>query len=350
MSRSVHRGAVIFGAFLLLVVLAALPGPTVAYETYHDPNTQDTGYCATCHTGFPGRGDTHDMHVGNSQFTPNCNLCHTGSGRDNPVIAWSTGDGSAGSTLGCMGCHGRDYGETISSDIDNGTAVFATTGLPKASGYGLRKQHLLKGVTGCLDCHADVPRCDVKPESEMPPYYPRNDVNPWTPCHPGAEDGTPELNGEDALGLDNDGDGRHDFDDPDCGVVTGTPNESGFPCGGNDLRITGVSQATGALTFDWGSNCSTTGNAIYYGSLTQADLAGYNYTRQSCNVGAGGPFSFNPGAGSFFFLVVGDDTVEEGSYGQGLVPDPNGSLFFVERPPAGTTCFALPQNLADRCD
>jgi hypothetical protein len=44
-------------------------------------------------------------------------------------------------------------------------------------------------------------------------------------------------------------------------------------------------------------------------------VASYAYAAAACGIGASGSASFDPGASSAFFLVVGDDGALEGSYG-----------------------------------
>jgi hypothetical protein len=332
-----------------IALLLLTPGALSAYPNYHDPTTPAAGYCAACHPGFSSRGPTHDLHV--PAFTLNCNLCHAGADRNNPFTMWSVGDGSASSNFGCGGCHGVDYGETIRADYNNGSALFALSGLRKASGYGLRKQHLARGVTVCLDCHADVLRCFVKPENAAPPNYSRMDVNVFDPCS--SEDSTPEQT-EDAVGLDNDGDGRVDQDDPDCNAaLPTTPGEAGS-CANSPLMVTGFDRATGTLTVGYGLPCSSTNAVIHYGSLTHAALAAFNYTGQVCSAGAGGTATFNPGTDSFFFIVAGSENAAEGSYGQGLsgtdATNP-ARRFYVERPgdPSSGVC-GVTLDLVTRCD
>ncbi len=324
--------------FLVMASVIAwvpLAPPAPAYETYHDPAQDGTGRCATCHPGFVGRGALHDAHW--TFGTTTCNLCHTGSGRNNPLTVWSTGDGAANSTLGCAGCHGTNMGETIQSDINNGSSTFSTAGLPKSSGYGLRKRHLLNGVTTCLTCHADAQRCNINPESTIPLYFPRTDTVPTHPC-------TSE-------GLDNDGDGRTDSADPDCNAALPlTPGEVAA-CGGG-LLVTGIDPA-GDITLSYGPACGTAETNVYYGPLTQADLASYNYTGAACAQGTGGSLTFNPGAGSFFFVLAGDDLSVEGPYGEAYGAwDPNqpGLFFHRERPADAAGLCGVPRDLTGRCD
>jgi hypothetical protein len=190
-----------------------------AYERYHDPNKNDEGYCAECHPGFlNGELDTlHARHTGGTDpVTTNCLLCHTtAGGTDNPLTMWSGLDGGNG--LGCAGCHGRDYGETVTANYGG----FPTAGKPKASGYGLRKLHINIGETVCLACHPDVNQSFIKPEFVAPLNHARSDVGfggePLNPC-----DNEDSANDADSFGLDNDGDLMWDADDPDCSLIADT--------------------------------------------------------------------------------------------------------------------------------
>jgi predicted CXXCH cytochrome family protein len=137
---------------IALAGISFLPLHLAAYESYHDPALNDQGYCSTCHPGFGGgRSDTlHALHTGGSDpVTGTCNLCHDGPGSDNPFTLWSKGDADDG--LGCMGCHGRDYGETVGAN-HRGEPI---AGMPKNSGYGLRLHHHVSGITVCAGCHGD---------------------------------------------------------------------------------------------------------------------------------------------------------------------------------------------------
>lgn len=179
-----------------------------AYDRYYNgPN----GNCAYCHGDY--YNSLHAFHIsGSDPITNKCNLCHTGSGYGNPLIMWSAIGGGTGK--GCTGCHGRDYGETISGNYGG----FPTAGKPKASGYGLRKLHLNIGYTECLACHADVPQEFIKPEYVNPPYYSRSDVGvggePMYAC-----DNEDTANDGNSRGLDNDGDLDYDADDSDCSLT-----------------------------------------------------------------------------------------------------------------------------------
>jgi hypothetical protein len=395
-SRANWRWAFIAAVGLLLAI--GLARQADAYETYHDPTLDGAGYCASCHPGFPNRDDTHDLHV--TPFTNTCNLCHTGAGRNNPFTVWSVEDPGG---FGCAGCHGGDYGETIQlpNGYDNGSGTFDLNGLPKQSGYGTRKQHLRKGVTVCLGCHADVGRSFVKEENVNPVYYARTDTDPSDACSSTDEDSTPEIlpcpvgscsttvniicrndsdcpqsetcqgivactspftGNEDSVGLDNDGEAldnplmpRIDDNDPDCASFTGTPTpgEAAAPFGGNPLLVTGY--AAGNITINYGGACSANDHSLYVGALTQTALQNGDYSQKFCAIGVGGPFVFNPGAGSFFFLVAGDDGTTQGSYGESYFSDatdpmyPN-LLIYRERPADAINSCNRTYDLALRCD
>jgi len=191
------RNTLIRNALLVLLVVGLpllVARRPQAYESYREDVAQSREYCIVCHSGFEGRGTLHRDHE--NFGTNNCRLCHTGSGRGNPLTMWAEGDADDG--LGCAGCHGRDYGETIQGDY---SAPVPITGLPKMSGYGLHRWHAPFGGTDCTNCHATPRQCDVQLERVLPGYYGRGDVVPTDSCMDG---------------LDNDGDTFRDMTDPDC--------------------------------------------------------------------------------------------------------------------------------------
>lgn len=89
--------------------------------------------------------------------------------------------------------------------------------------------------------------------------------------------------------------------------------------------------------------CLEPDHTIVYGPLVE--VGAYGYSGQVCGLGNSGTvMNFDPGAGSFFFLVIGNDGAGvEGSYGT----DSNRR----ERPEdlADPGC-ALVRQLALRCD
>jgi len=119
-----------------------------------------------------------------------------------------------------------------------------------------------------------------------------------------------------------------------------TPGEA------TDLQVTGYDAATGNLSITWQPACSAAGHHIEYGPLQ--DVSTHGYTGQVCALGTSGSYgAFNPGAGSYFFLVVADDGVgTEGSYG---VSEIGGAVSELPPDTVDPVC-AFVQNLAGRCD
>jgi hypothetical protein len=79
------------------------------------------------------------------------------------------------------------------------------------------------------------------------------------------------------------------------------------------IQVTAYDQATGNLDFTYGPACRATDHSIVIGDLT-APVKG-TYSSMVCGLGTSGAASFNPGAGSVFFLVVGNNGTTAGSYG-----------------------------------
>ncbi len=336
-----------------ITLLIFIAGVSLATERY---NGATADYCVNCHPTFQGRNELHDLHVGNGQFTSNCDLCHVGTG-DNPLLMYSDGDNADG--LGCMGCHGHDYGETILQDYGLGLM-----GRAKNSGYGLRLQHTNKGVLSCVGCHGESQT--PVPENIDPPYYARADVDITNACNTdGTEDSSPEalrcqgnlqipceidadcgtdgpcISREDSDGLDNDGDTLIDAADPDC-APSGTPGESGGP-GLSPLLVTTHDPAAGTLALTVGVPCGGTDMTVVWGPLTSVGT--YGYTGQDCSMDNSGAhtWTFGPASESLFFLIVSNDGAIEGSYGTDHLG--------AERPEdiGGAVC-PYPQNLVNRCD
>lgn len=171
----------------LLVVLMRSQNAT-AYPTYQDG-------CVNCHgdfrvaslspkgTVFPS-GSNHEMHRASANMATACNLCHRSTAdRSNPMTY-----SSAGTTnnvgLGCSGCH---------------------------AGPGLRKHHVINGVTECYDCHSDD---FPPPETVKPPYYGTPDTKANNPGNTVLLAKTNEnWSVGDFLGLDNDGNNLYDLAD-----------------------------------------------------------------------------------------------------------------------------------------
>ncbi len=100
--------------------------------------------------------------------------------------------------------------------------------------------------------------------------------------------------------------------------VTGgapAPGEASRPgAAGGPLRATAYAAATGVVSIAYAPACDATGHAVHWGPLSS--VAAYGYAGAACAIGTSGTASFDPGAGSAFFVVVGDNGAVEGSYGR----------------------------------
>jgi len=197
---SVAAGIVGLGLTLLWTAAAA------AHERY-------TG-CRECHgsffdgtspqgTIFPGN-NKHVMHA--NIMSAHCDLCHLDGDGWNPFIGLSNGT-VHNPGVGCVGCHGRDYGSLFGH-----------------SGVGLRAHHTINGVTECGTCH--LTDLAPLPESVKPVYYGTPDTSVDDPCN-AAPGHLENWSIGDTVGQDNGGDNLYDENDPDCGGVVGDVNCDG---------------------------------------------------------------------------------------------------------------------------
>lgn len=110
-----------------------------------------------------------------------------------------------------------------------------------------------------------------------------------------------------------------------------------------NMKVEERDPQTGALTLGFGPGCGARNHDIVYGRLEDARI--YGYSGRVCGIGNFGQHTgFDPGPGSYFFLVVGTDgDGVEGSYGRNSAG--------LERPPQtnNTICPAA-QDLSRTCD
>jgi cysteine-rich repeat protein len=201
------------GAFTALVVYA----PTAsAYEQYSQ--NKDATNCRGCHGDFRASpyvsladgvswgDDAHDIHR-RDMLGSDCDTCH-GNGPFFPVLMGSSAGGTGFPAIGCVGCHGRD------ADTGN-------DGISPGYGAGLRQHHTNAGVTDCADCHSDAVLTNYTPVGEdvLPDYYfmptPPDLDHPDKPTDSCSPNGEEDYAGS-LLGLDNDGNGLYDGNDPAC--------------------------------------------------------------------------------------------------------------------------------------
>jgi len=122
-----------------------------------------------------------------------------------------------------------------------------------------------------------------------------------------------------------------------------TPGETSGPAL-QPLLVDDYDVATGNLSLAYDSGCGATDNTIHYGPLSQVSTHGWSGS--DCAIDSGGNYTtFNPGVGSYFFIVVGNDGTAEGSYGR---TNPTGGPV-EERPDyAGNAC-GQSQDLSNTC-
>ncbi len=130
------------------------------------------------------------------------------------------------------------------------------------------------------------------------------------------------------------------------------PQESQAVCAGSTpggvsgLVVESYDPATGAMSLSYQPACGATDHHIEYGPLSAVSVLGYS--DQQCGLGVSGSVAaFQPGPGSYFFLIVAsNDGGQEGSYG--LM---NMGGVTMERPanPGQTSC-PFTQDLSAACD
>lgn len=120
-------------------------------------------------------------------------------------------------------------------------------------------------------------------------------------------------------------------------TVPATPGEASKT---TQMRVTAFDRVTGTLTISYAPACSSTDHTVYSGALS--GVSSTTFTQRDCNRGTSGSTSFTLPAGSFFFVIVGNDGTKEGSYGR--------NRSGVERPEdSGASACNLPQDLSATC-
>jgi len=110
------------------------------------------------------------------------------------------------------------------------------------------------------------------------------------------------------------------------------------------LLVTARDTATGEMDITFDSPCEATDNNIYYGDM--ALVSSHTWSGEVCGIGIAGSFpGFDPGSGSYFFVVVGNKSSDEGSYGQEL--DAGGAE--NERADFALNSCSVTQDLSNTC-
>ena len=121
----------------------------------------------------------------------------------------------------------------------------------------------------------------------------------------------------------------------------GTPGQASRQLIQGEQMTASWNEGTSQIDLTYTPACGSTEHTVYYGDL--ASVATYGYSGATCSVGTGGTTSFDPGPGSAFFLIVGNNGSVEGSYGA------DSSL--PQRPEdTGTPGCNHPQDLSGSCD
>jgi hypothetical protein len=133
----------------------------------------------------------------------------------------------------------------------------------------------------------------------------------------------------------------HEEDLFTCDPVGGPPTPGEASAAPEYLTVTDYDDATGDVTIAYTSACQAAGHTVYSGDLAQ--VASLSWDGAACGLGSTGEASFDPGEGSRFFVVVGQDGSREGSYGRNSDD--------AERPEAtGFGACDLSQELFDACE
>jgi hypothetical protein len=99
----------------------------------------------------------------------------------------------------------------------------------------------------------------------------------------------------------------------DVTAATGVPGEASHYNVPSDQMHASLNGTTGEIDLTYTAACDAVDHTVYYGDLS--DVAVYGYSGAACFLGSTGATSFDPGTGSYFFLIVANDGLDEGSYG-----------------------------------
>jgi hypothetical protein len=123
-------------------------------------------------------------------------------------------------------------------------------------------------------------------------------------------------------------------------AANGAPGEASPQTEPTAQMRVGRNAVNGSIDVTFAPACDATNHTIYYGDL--ADVGNPTpYSAAMCSIGTSGTASFDPGFPNAFFLVVGNDTVDEGSYGlatAGERPAETGAICPYTQDLAGVLC------------
>jgi len=257
------------------------------------------------------------------QFGPDCNACHSGGSIPTVTLGGPTSlaPGATGSftlTITNLGISQRAGGLDVSAD--GGSFVRTDAGTRVEAGEIVHNSPRTQAggqVVFSFDWVAPV-----NPGSYTI-YGAGNAVNL-------AQATNGDAAGTDTLGVDV--------------AAAATPGETSSNVL-QPLLVTAYDKVTGDLTLSYQAACDSPSHNVYYGPLSQVSTHGWS--GDVCDIGDSGSLTgFNPGSGSYFFVVVGNQGGDEGSYG--TARDTGGAL--TERPDFPANLCGQIQTLADRCD
>ena len=206
--------------------------------------------CSDCHGGFVGNDyvslqDGADwgqsLMRGHERFVESeCDACHKDGSKGEVYLNSSIDDTLSKS---CVGCHGRQ--EDVNNLCIGGSGVQEECG----GGAGLRQMHESNvGQGTCSACHSEDPV--PVGENINPFYYGQSGVIINESCD---GDGTESQYGD--TGLDNDGDGQRDADDPNC-QANSPPTRPG--------TLSASAVTASSATVSWGASSDDDGDPITY--------------------------------------------------------------------------------------
>ncbi len=247
-SRRKNIQKIIEGIFALMIVFVCITwAPDAKAYMVYSVGSSNSGFCADCHGEFRAGTYTsqsegvswgthlHNVHLNNSDIASgSCDNCHGGS----PVPPGSVGRtvnlASSGAArdgvnaISCSGCHGR-LGDASGNCIDP-----ASDPTYCGIGVGLRQHHADAGETSCFttaNCHTDSGVTPVA-EDVAPPFYAVVTNTAQGALMDSCNTGNTEVLAGLAEGLDNDGDGSYDGNDPDCTLCGDGNVDPGEDCDG----------------------------------------------------------------------------------------------------------------------
>jgi hypothetical protein len=281
-----------------------------------------------------------DVHCDDGQFCNGVEICHySNSCMSGPVpCPWTTCDDAGDVCVICDGdglCEPGEDCANCPNDCIKGSAAVCGNGVCEAG----------DGET-CVSCPDD---CNGKQTGLLANQYCCGDgltgTNPVTCADARCVDGGNTCTMEENLAYCCGDTACEDIESvgncpADCTATV--PGEAGA---GAPLLVTAFDQTSGMMSISYGVPCAAADHTIEYGELTRINLESYAWSGQECGLGIAGVYDWATGGmpDALFFVVVANNGVEEGSYGQG-------STGFERGEDATSATCPMPQNLQYACE